>query len=173
MDPKDYNTVEKILDSLTTTDTDCIAVPNRYGAETVTVNNAIDTITLSGLDFNLLNTMSPNYSNVTVTSPYTMSGGTGLYTTGTTASPWATHASSKIRLDGKDADIEVNGLSLMDAIQKIEERLNILHPNEKLEEEWEELRVLGEQYRKLEQHIKDKQATWDKLKAMPPPMVDQ
>ena len=59
-----------------------------------------------------------------------------------------------------------------DAIKKIEERLNILHPNTKLEEEWEELRALGEQYRKLEQHIKDKQATWDKLKAMPPPEID-
>jgi len=60
----------------------------------------------------------------------------------------------------------------MDMIGKIEQRLNILHPNEKLEAEWQELRALGEQYRKLEQHIKDKQATWDKLKAMPPPVLD-
>jgi hypothetical protein len=53
-------------------------------------------------------------------------------------------------------------------IKRIEERLNILTPNEKLEEEWEELRALGNRYRELEQHIKDKQATWDRLKAMPP-----
>jgi len=170
MDPKDYTTFEKILDSSIATD--CITIPNGYGAETVTVNNAIDTITLSEFDFNLQNTMS-TYSNVTVTSPYIVSGGTGLYTTGTTASPWATTPSSKIQLNGEDADIEVNGLSLMDAIQKIEERLNILHPNTELEAEWAELRELGEQYRKLEQHIKDKQATWDRLKAMPPPVTDQ
>jgi hypothetical protein len=31
---------------------------------------------------------------------------------------------------------------------------------------------LGEQYRKLEQHIKDTQATFDRIKAMPPPEVD-
>jgi hypothetical protein len=57
-------------------------------------------------------------------------------------------------------------------IRKIEQRLNILHPNTELEAEWEELRELGDKYRKLEQHIKDKQATWDKLKDMPPPVVE-
>jgi hypothetical protein len=57
-------------------------------------------------------------------------------------------------------------------MERVEERLNILHPNEKLETEWEELRALGEQYRQLEQHIKDKQATWDRLKAMPPPVTE-
>ena len=103
----------------------------------------------------------------TYTGPYTVTSGTGI------TSPWApTSLSPKIKLDGEGADIEVNGWSLMDAVKKIEERLNILHPNEKLEAEWEELRSLGEQYRKLEQHIKDKQATWDKLKAMPPPAID-
>jgi hypothetical protein len=96
------------------------------------------------------------------TAPYTLGAGTGI------TSPWATYTPTpKIKLDGEGADIEVNGWSLVDAIKKIEERLNILHPNTKLEEEWEELRALGDQYRKLEQHIKDKQATWDKLKAMP------
>jgi hypothetical protein len=102
----------------------------------------------------------------TTGGPYTINGGAG------TGYPWSTSISPKLRLDGEGADIEVNGVSLMDMIGKIEERLNILHPNEKLEAEWEELRALGEQYRKLEQHIKDKQATWDKLKAMPPPVVD-
>jgi len=34
------------------------------------------------------------------------------------------------------------------------------------------LRALGNKYRELEQHIRDKQATWDKLKAMPPPAID-
>jgi hypothetical protein len=41
-----------------------------------------------------------------------------------------------------------------------------------LESEWEELKALGEQYRALEQHIQEKMATWDKLKAMPPPEID-
>ena len=114
---------------------------------------------------------SPNvFSLGNTTSPYTISSGAGV--TGIN-SPWATYnPAPKIRLDGEGADIEVNGWSLVDAIKKIEERLNILHPNTELETEWAELRELGEQYRKLEQHIKDKQATWDKLKAMSPPVVE-
>ena len=102
------------------------------------------------------------------TAPLTLDAGTSI------SNPWSfsNSISPKIQLNGEGADIEVNGVSLMDMIGKIEERLNILHPNEKLEAEWEELRALGEQYRKLEQHIKDKQATWDKLKAMPPPVIE-
>ena len=54
----------------------------------------------------------------------------------------------------------------------IEERLNILSVNNDLEAEWEELRNLGNQYRELEKHILEKQATWDRLKSMPPPEID-
>jgi hypothetical protein len=57
-------------------------------------------------------------------------------------------------------------------MQEIANRLNIMQTNPELEVEWKELRELGEQYRKLEQHIKDKQATWDRIKAMPAPDVD-
>jgi hypothetical protein len=141
--------------------------------DTITVNGASDTITLSGYDhlnstltsgtlgstYTYPNTVSITGSN---TAPYTISTGTGI------TNPWATHATPKIKLDGEGADIEVNGWSLIDAIQKIEERLNVLTVNEKLEAEWEELRALGNRYRELEQQIKDKQATWDRLKAMPP-----
>jgi len=148
--------------------------------DTVTLSGASDTITLSGYDYSnstITNSTAvsgaifgggyayPNTVSVT-SNPYTISSGTGV------SNPWATHATPKIKLDGEGADIEVNGWSLIDAIQKIEERLNILHPNEKLEEEWEELRELGNRYRELEQHIKDKQATWDRLKAMPPPNIE-
>ena len=96
--------------------------------------------------------------------PYTITAGTGIST------PWT--SSPKIQLNGEGADIEVNGWSLIESIKKIEQRLNILHPNEKLEAEWAELRALGDRYRELEQHIRDKQATWDKLKAIPPQVID-
>ena len=137
--------------------------PHSYSNDTITLasypwsNSSITNTSITGGGY----TVAPNA---------TING--GFYSAGTNASPWATNTSAKIQLDGEGADIRVNGWSLIDAIQKIEERLNILHPNTKLETEWEELRALGEQYRKLEQHIKDKQATWDKLKAMPPPVVD-
>jgi len=143
MDPKDYITLDE--DS---------------PADTITLNlgNYSNTVIDGGYSFP--NTIS------TPGGPFTISGGAGVN------SPWATYTSSpKIKLDGKGADIEVNGKSLMDMIERIEQRLNILTPNTELEAEWAELRALGEQYRKLEQHIQEKQATWDRLKAMPPPEI--
>jgi hypothetical protein len=113
------------------------------------------------------------------TSPYTFTGAIGasfpnaVYTTtGTTSSPWSYNPSSKITLDGPDADIEINGVSLWTTMQEIANRLNIMHVNPELETEWSELRELGEQYRKLEQHILDKQATFDRIKAMPAPEAE-
>ena len=113
-------------------------------------------------------------ANVTVTGigvPWSNTTGisNGAYTLGPT---WSNGTSGKICLDGPDADIEVNGESMIGMLRNIEQRLNILQPNPKLESEWEELRVLGEQYRALEQHIQEKMATWDKLKATTPKVID-
>jgi hypothetical protein len=148
-----------------------------------------DTVTLSSLNYghNYSNTItgggytSPGYGavpNVSISSPsvYTTSGSLGPFTIsngGTNTSPWYSQtASSKITLEGADADIEINGISLLKTMQEIQSRLNLLQPNTALEEEWEELYALGRKYRALEQQIKDKQATWDRLKAMPPPEID-
>ena len=38
-------------------------------------------------------------------------------------------------------------------LTRLEERLNILHHNEALEDKWEELRTLGNQYRELEKEL--------------------
>jgi hypothetical protein len=72
--------------------------------------------------------------------------------------------SGLMELHGKDADIKVNGRSLMDAIDALEQRLNILVPNPELESEWDELRELGERYRELERQCKEKGDMWAKLK---------
>ncbi len=125
--------------------------------------------------------ISLNASNNTVsmTSPHTVTGTNfpnTIYTTGTgtsTPAPWFTYnptsTSAKINLTGDEADIEVNGWSLVDAVKRIEERLGLFQPNPELEREWADLKKLGDRYRKLEQRIKDKQAVWDRLKAMPKP----
>ena len=118
---------------------------------------------------------SGTQNTVSITSPYTISSGinfpNAVFTTASTGigSPWVQSppmAGPKIKLEGADADIEINGVSLWATMQEIANRLNIMHVNPELEVEWKELRELGEQYRKLEQHILDKQATWDRLKAM-------
>ena len=123
--------------------------------------------------------LSGVYSSVSLTSPYTVSSGinfpNAVYTTSTVNSPWVQSppmAGPKIRLEGADADIEINGVSLWRTMQEISNRLNIMHTNPELETQWSELRELGEQYRKLEQHILDKQATFDRIRAMPAPEVE-
>ena len=102
------------------------------------------------------------YSNVSWNSPNTWT----TSDTFTIASPHTKiNQGGKIQLQGEDADIEINGVSLVDMLKRIEERMNILTVNRELESEWEELRELGDQYRALEQHIKSKMATWEKLNA--------
>jgi hypothetical protein len=128
-----------------------------------------DTITLSRLTDS--NTVIGGASVTGISVPWTTTT-SGTSDTFTFEPNWSNTTSAKIQLDGPEADIEINGESLVDMLRNIEQRLNILKPNEKLESEWEELRVLGEQYRALEKHILAKQATWDKLKAMPPPEID-
>lgn len=140
--------------------------PHLYGDDTITLssypwsNASLTTSSITGGGYTV--------PNVTINSGTYSVVGAG---TGISLNPWA-KSSAKIQLDGEDADIKVNGWSLVDAIQQIEQRLNILHPNTELETEWEELRALGKKYRELEQHIKDKQATWDRLKAMPAPDIE-
>jgi hypothetical protein len=63
-----------------------------------------------------------------------------------------------------DHDIRLGDVSLKKMLEDIQQRLNILRPNPSLENQWEELRVLGEKYRALEQEILAKQAMWAALK---------
>lgn len=110
----------------------------------------------------------PTYSNVTITSIGATTA--PIYTTGTGYNPveatWSGATNTtKINLDGKDADIVINGKSLLDTLNALEKRLNILVPNTQLEKEWAELKRLGDQYRKLEADLKEKNAMWAALKA--------
>jgi hypothetical protein len=49
-------------------------------------------------------------------------------------------------------------------LEKIDERLAILHPNPKLEDKWDELKELGKRYRELEQELIEKEKVWAILK---------
>jgi len=88
----------------------------------------------------------------------------GASATATSAIDWnPVQPSTTIKLDGPDADIKINGESLMATLRGIQDRLNILRPNQELEAEWDQLRVLGEQYRKLEQELEEKSQVWAAL----------
>jgi len=117
-------------------------------------------------------TISPSLTGAN-TGPYTISAGAGtgynFGATNATNTSLYTNATGQLNLEGDNADIKINGRSLTDVIQKLEERLNVLVPNPELEKEWDELKELGDKYRALEAKLKEQGEMWAKLKAMPPP----
>jgi hypothetical protein len=152
-----------------------------YDSSPYMYNNASDTITISGsgLTNGGSTVLNPGGLTGSYGQVYTVSSGLGG--AGSNTSPWATGAgsytfpnttaSSKITLNGDNADIEVNGKSLLDTLAALEERLNILVPNPEMEKEWDQLKKLGDRYRKLEKKLKEQSDMWNKLKSMPPPEI--
>jgi hypothetical protein len=68
--------------------------------------------------------------------------------TGTT---WAsTTAQGQLKVEGKDADIFINGKSLSDWMSAVDRRLSILVPNPEQLEKYESLREAYEHYKTLE-----------------------
>jgi len=143
-----------------------------------------DTITLGSgasgttYDFNYNDTISLTGA---AGSPYTfpatnitISNTTGGYgqvlTTGTSGLTWSdlgVRGQPGLKVNGDaefDGDVKIKGKSITEMFEKIEERLAILHPNEKLEEKWEELRELRNRYIELEKEIIEKEKMWDILK---------
>lgn len=86
-------------------------------------------------------------------TPYTVTSGTGI---------WTNTNTGKMQISADD--IEIKGKSMMATLDRIEKRLGLLECNEILEEEWAELKALGEQYRQLQKHIEDKVKTFETLK---------
>jgi len=74
-------------------------------------------------------------------------------------------SSLQVRGDANfEGDVKIKGKSLVDMLEKIEEKLAILRPNEQLEEKWDELRELRNRYKELEKEIIEKEKMWDILK---------
>jgi hypothetical protein len=111
--------------------------------------------------------MSATGINVT-TSP--------IWTTNTTAGQYSftgqnIQPNNTVHIRGEDSDLLIDDKSLKIWMEKVEERLNILTPNPELEKEWDQLRRLGERYRKLEKKCREKADMWKKLKSMPAPNI--
>jgi hypothetical protein len=80
----------------------------------------------------------------------------------------AVNPSGTIEIKGEDADIKINGKSMVTWMEAVEERLNILTPNPELEKDWDDLHELGERYRALERKCKEKAQMWKALKKVQP-----
>jgi hypothetical protein len=94
----------------------------------------------------------------------TSNGSTGSWTT-ITSDPNLTGATLKVKGNAEfDGDVVIKGKSIGDSLERIEERLAILRPNEELEKKWDELRKLREAYVTLEKDITEKEQIWNILK---------
>ena len=137
-----------------------------YGAVPYTTNiggaMGTDTITLNNTLWN--GSITSPYTTTVPNGGYTISAGTGYN--------WNTVVSNnhtvEINTDGltmkEGADIVVGGKSLTKAIEQIEERLGILHPNPALEERWDKLKDLRRQYMEMEKDILEKEKIMKILK---------
>ena len=137
---------------------------NMLGPYTIDTIDTVDTITIDSATIasNTLSNarISPGFGAIPLTGGiYTTNSTVGLGTTPVTIRP-----SGTIDLQGENADIKVNGESMMETLRGIQDRLNMLRPNPELEEEWDQLRELGDQYRKLEAEFKEKSKMWNTLK---------
>jgi hypothetical protein len=139
------------------------------------------TIDLSTIDLSSSITMASPVFTISSAPTISISGGGAkgsntMWTTNTTTGWNGTSAadlnqSGKLSLQGTNADIDINGKSLMKTLEALEDRLNMLTPNPELEKEWDDLRRLGNRYRKLEAKCKEKAEMWNKLKSMPKPDI--
>ena len=118
-----------------------------------------------------------NYGNITISNPGVMTGvGVGAHTisitgggtsvpssvlmsNGTGTTTWAnntkTTARGKLHLEGDDADIVMNGVSLKDLLNGITDRLSILQPKPDMLEKYDNLRQAYEHYKTLEALLYD------------------
>jgi hypothetical protein len=144
-------------------DPDSIDISSDILNDTITIDmNSIDTTWLTG---------------ASGSNAYTYTGTSTNYawnTIGISNTAWNTtsidHA-LQVKGDSEfDGDITVRGRSLTDFMDSVEQRLNILRPNAELESEWDQLRELGEQYRKLERQLTEKARMWAALQHTQPPV---
>ena len=112
----------------------------------------------------------------TITTTGSGTGGYTYTTNGTSASPYWSDVMTlntnsigpntlQVKGDAEfEGDIKLKGKSLNNTLSKIEERLVILHPNERLEEKWVKLKELRNQYQELEADILEKEKIVEILK---------
>ena len=152
-------------------DNDVVIDISGYGAaqpyDNITYSSGIDTITLDPSIYSSVGSITIPTTSITSSSGmgYTIGAGT---TTSWSSSANYNNATVMIDSDGVEikegGDIKIGGKSLTKAIEQIEERLGILHPNPELEERWDKLKELRKQYMELEKDLLEKEKIMKILK---------
>ena len=111
-------------------------------------------------------TYTSAYGNVTINAASTSATTyTPIWNTGVTMpNAMSVNQSGRVDLKGDNADITINGVSLSATLKLIQDRLGLLVPNPELEGQFDELRALSEQYKKLEAECREKMRVWNTLK---------
>jgi len=128
-----------------------------YGAAQSTLNiDSIDTITLdsSYITTNIGSTL--NWGTNHTYASYNITGNGHV-------EPYVNIGEKGIIMK-PEADLKIGDRSLRDFMDRVEDRLAILHPNEALEDKWEELKNLRRQYEALEKDILEKEKIMKILK---------
>ena len=138
--------------------------------------NSIDTIDLGNLDLSGMaitggGTGAAGFVNTTIGTSVYSNTAPNSYIYGNGIDTGVIRPGGTLTLDGEDADIKINGESVMETLRWMKERLAWLDVRSDLEAEWQELRELGDQYRAMVSTIEDKVRMWDTLKKMPPPVM--
>lgn len=125
---------------------------------------------MNDLDFDNMNNqffdissidLSSANSTITITNPYS----SGDYTFASISTNTTKQEALSVTGDAEfHGDLKIKGKSLSESLNNIERRLAILNPNTELESEWEKLKELGDQYRKLENEILEKQHIYNILR---------
>ena len=157
---------------------------NSYDAvspyDSITYSSGIDTITLDPSIYSAIGSLTlPTTSTMSMSTGYTVGTGSTTVpytytTTGTTGinsgysfnnnNPTTVQINTNGLTMAEGTDITVGGKSLTKAIEQIEERLGILHPNPELEDRWEKLKELRQQYIEMEKDILEKEKIMKILK---------
>jgi hypothetical protein len=145
------------------TDNNTILSSSENATATYTINSTnggFDTITLDPSIYSI---------GTSITSPSTITWNSNY--TAATNGIWGNAANTaSVNIDSNGltmkagTDIVIDGRSLSKSIDAIEERLGILNPNPELEDRWDQLRNLRNQYMELEKDLLEKEKLMKILK---------
>lgn len=151
--------------------------------DTKQITNKLDQLNLDLSDWPGTGDVTTIYNTIAATDTLTLTGGAtdmswglnninGVFDwndTITTTGPGNLAVQGTVDINGHNADIKINGVSLCDTLRDLQQRLGWMVPNPALEKEWQELRELGDRYRALEAQCQQKSEMWQSLNRMPPP----
>ena len=130
---------------------------NNISSPAITINNIPSLTTDQLVSFDMSSLAGISSPNGTGSVPYQIPSSIDTIL----ASPYAR---PKIRLEGPDADIEINGESVVGMLRDIRDRLAILQVSEEMEQEWDELRELRQRYEAKLAECREKSLAWKQIK---------